>query len=207
MAYMPSAREISVKMNRLAGPVTGRWYDPTSGTYRMIAGSPWRTRGFGSSPAGQEQRRRRRLGARAEPAAGSIRGFGLQSMMSRGRGLFSIETGEARCMVANNARFPVPARMCVAPSMDAASPTVATGQPCRATTFAEWRTKAFPRTIWIVRVPLTAGHEKNPGLWISLRLDGGRFRFSGWPTRNGIYGLTVPQPLRVVGRSDLGIAQ
>jgi hypothetical protein len=80
-------------------------------------------------------------------------------------------------MVANNARFPVPARMCVAPSMDAASPTVATGQPCRATTFAEWRTKAFPRTIWIVRVPLTAGHEKNPGLWIFLRLDGGRFRF------------------------------
>jgi hypothetical protein len=148
MAYMPSAREISVNMSRLAGPVTGRWYDPTSGTYRMIAGSAWRTRGFCSSSAGQEQRRRRRLGARAEPAAGSIRGFGLQSMMSRGG--VSIETGEARCMVANNARFPVPARMCVAPSMDAASLTVATGQPCRATTFAEWRTKAFPRTIWIV---------------------------------------------------------
>jgi Putative collagen-binding domain of a collagenase len=52
MAYMPSAREISVNMSRLAGPATGRWYDPTSGTYRMIAGSPWRIRGFGSSPAG-----------------------------------------------------------------------------------------------------------------------------------------------------------
>jgi Protein of unknown function (DUF4038)/Putative collagen-binding domain of a collagenase len=40
MAYLPSARPITVDMSRLAGLVTARWYDPTSGTYSVVAGSP-----------------------------------------------------------------------------------------------------------------------------------------------------------------------
>jgi hypothetical protein len=40
IAYLPSARPITVDMSKLAGPVTARWYDPTSGTYSLVGGSP-----------------------------------------------------------------------------------------------------------------------------------------------------------------------
>src|SRR2546425_2101222 len=40
MAYVPSARALTVDMSRLSGPVTGRWYDPASGSFATILGSP-----------------------------------------------------------------------------------------------------------------------------------------------------------------------
>lgn len=44
MAYVPStgaaSRTITLKMARLSGPANARWYNPTDGTYRLIAGSP-----------------------------------------------------------------------------------------------------------------------------------------------------------------------
>jgi hypothetical protein len=41
MAYLPSVRRIAVAMSKLSGPVTARWYDPTSGKFRAIRGSPF----------------------------------------------------------------------------------------------------------------------------------------------------------------------
>ena len=40
MAYIPSARTLTIDMTRLAGTATARWYDPTNGTYRNVIGSP-----------------------------------------------------------------------------------------------------------------------------------------------------------------------
>jgi hypothetical protein len=40
MAYVPSARTITVDMSQLSGPATARWYDPAGGTFADIAGSP-----------------------------------------------------------------------------------------------------------------------------------------------------------------------
>ena len=41
MAYVPSSRTITVDMSTLGGPATARWYDPTSGTFTSIDGSPF----------------------------------------------------------------------------------------------------------------------------------------------------------------------
>src|SRR5262249_54260341 len=40
MAYLPTARTVTVDMTRLAGPANARWYDPTTGTFTPIGGSP-----------------------------------------------------------------------------------------------------------------------------------------------------------------------
>jgi hypothetical protein len=45
IAYLPTPRTITVDMTRLAGPATARWYDPTSGAYSAIAGSPFANSG------------------------------------------------------------------------------------------------------------------------------------------------------------------
>jgi hypothetical protein len=41
MAYVPSARTITVDMSQLSGLATARWYDPVVGTFTSIAGSPF----------------------------------------------------------------------------------------------------------------------------------------------------------------------
>jgi hypothetical protein len=41
MAYMPSARAITVDMTKLAGAAIARWYDPTNGTYQDASVSPF----------------------------------------------------------------------------------------------------------------------------------------------------------------------
>jgi hypothetical protein len=41
MAYMPSLRTITVAMSRMSGPVNARWYDPASGLFQTIGGSPF----------------------------------------------------------------------------------------------------------------------------------------------------------------------
>ena len=42
MAYLPTGGAVVVDMARMAGPrVRAQWYDPTSGTYRTIPGSPF----------------------------------------------------------------------------------------------------------------------------------------------------------------------
>jgi chitodextrinase len=40
MAYTPSVRAFTVNMAKLSGPVAARWFDPASGTFVNIAGSP-----------------------------------------------------------------------------------------------------------------------------------------------------------------------
>ncbi|HEY7374576.1 MAG TPA: DUF4038 domain-containing protein [Polyangia bacterium] len=45
MTYMPTARTLTVVMSKLAGPTTARWYDPTSGTFTAISGSPFANSG------------------------------------------------------------------------------------------------------------------------------------------------------------------
>ncbi len=41
MAYVPSARTVTVDMSQLSGSATARWYDPVVGTFTSITGSPF----------------------------------------------------------------------------------------------------------------------------------------------------------------------
>jgi hypothetical protein len=41
LAYMPTARTITVHMKNLRAPARARWFDPTNGTYRKIPGGPF----------------------------------------------------------------------------------------------------------------------------------------------------------------------
>jgi hypothetical protein len=41
LVYIPTARTITVDLAGLSGAITARWYDPTTGTYQPIAGSPF----------------------------------------------------------------------------------------------------------------------------------------------------------------------
>lgn len=61
LIYTPSVRELTVNVGQLAGPkVATRWYDPTSGAYAVIPGSPvsasgahiWRPRGHNARGSG-----------------------------------------------------------------------------------------------------------------------------------------------------------
>ena len=45
MAYVPSARTVTVVMSQLSGPATARWYDPVVGSFTSIAGSPFANTG------------------------------------------------------------------------------------------------------------------------------------------------------------------
>ena len=45
MAYVPSARIVTVVMSQLSGPATARWYDPVVGSFTNIAGSPFANTG------------------------------------------------------------------------------------------------------------------------------------------------------------------
>jgi len=40
IVYVPDRRTITIDMTKLAGPATAQWYDPASGKYRRIEGSP-----------------------------------------------------------------------------------------------------------------------------------------------------------------------
>jgi hypothetical protein len=45
MAYIPMARTFTVNMAKLSGSVTARWFDPTSGSYATVSGSPFANTG------------------------------------------------------------------------------------------------------------------------------------------------------------------
>jgi hypothetical protein len=45
VVYMPNARTITVDMRRLRGPAAAEWFDPTTGIYQVISGSPFRNSG------------------------------------------------------------------------------------------------------------------------------------------------------------------
>ena len=45
LAYMPTARTITVNMERLKGPANARWFDPTNGAYTTIPGGPFANSG------------------------------------------------------------------------------------------------------------------------------------------------------------------
>lgn len=46
MAYVPSARTVTVEMSQLSGPVTARWYNPVEGTFTHIHGAPFAPTGL-----------------------------------------------------------------------------------------------------------------------------------------------------------------
>ncbi|HWV98477.1 MAG TPA: DUF4038 domain-containing protein [Candidatus Acidoferrum sp.] len=41
IAYMPSLRPLKIDLSQLSGPVTARWYDPSTGRFSPIKGSPF----------------------------------------------------------------------------------------------------------------------------------------------------------------------
>lgn len=45
IVYAPTGGTIQVDMGRLRGPVTGIWFDPTSGQFKSVEGSPFRNEG------------------------------------------------------------------------------------------------------------------------------------------------------------------
>ena len=45
MVYIPTIRAITVDMSKLSGPTTASWYDPTSGEYVEVEGSPFANHG------------------------------------------------------------------------------------------------------------------------------------------------------------------
>ena len=45
MVYMPTIRTITLDMSKLTGTTTARWYDPTSGEYADVKGSPFANEG------------------------------------------------------------------------------------------------------------------------------------------------------------------
>lgn len=45
VAYLPDKRTITVDMTKLSGPATAQWYDPASGTFLPIPGSPMANQG------------------------------------------------------------------------------------------------------------------------------------------------------------------
>ena len=45
MAYLPDKRTVTVDMTKLSGPAVARWYDPASGRFQEIAGSPLTNQG------------------------------------------------------------------------------------------------------------------------------------------------------------------
>ena len=40
IAYVPDHRTITVDLSSFSGPAVARWYDPSDGAFRDIAGSP-----------------------------------------------------------------------------------------------------------------------------------------------------------------------
>jgi hypothetical protein len=54
VAYLPNGGAIQVAMDRLHGAVDASWFDPTSGQYRSVEGSPFENKGKrGFSPPGK----------------------------------------------------------------------------------------------------------------------------------------------------------
>jgi len=45
MVYLPTLQTITVDLSQLSGPVTAQWYDPSSGVYAAIPGSPFANSG------------------------------------------------------------------------------------------------------------------------------------------------------------------
>jgi hypothetical protein len=41
VVYMPTARTIAIDMARMRGPAAAEWFDPTTGTYQVISGTPF----------------------------------------------------------------------------------------------------------------------------------------------------------------------
>jgi hypothetical protein len=41
VSYLPAGGTVTVDMSRFAGPVQAQWYDPASGAYSAVAGSPF----------------------------------------------------------------------------------------------------------------------------------------------------------------------
>jgi hypothetical protein len=46
IAYMPTTRTITIDMSKLAGAAAARWYDPTTGEYITVGGSPFANAGM-----------------------------------------------------------------------------------------------------------------------------------------------------------------
>ena len=44
-AYLPSVRTITAELGQLAGPVKAQWFDPSSGQFKSVEGSPFKNEG------------------------------------------------------------------------------------------------------------------------------------------------------------------
>jgi hypothetical protein len=45
LSYLPTVRTITVNMSKFSGSVNAKWYDPTTGTYTIVSGSPFSNSG------------------------------------------------------------------------------------------------------------------------------------------------------------------
>ncbi len=45
LSYLPTVRTVTMDLGQLAGPVTAQWFDPTTGNYSTIGGSPFANSG------------------------------------------------------------------------------------------------------------------------------------------------------------------
>jgi hypothetical protein len=56
IVYMPTIRTITIDMSKLSGPSAARWYDPTTGQYIEVSGSPFTNSGTRQfTPAGKNR--------------------------------------------------------------------------------------------------------------------------------------------------------
>jgi hypothetical protein len=46
VAYLPTSRQVTIDMSKLATTATAQWFDPTNGTYAQISGSPFANTGL-----------------------------------------------------------------------------------------------------------------------------------------------------------------
>ena len=63
VAYMPTARTITVNLASLKAPANAKWFDPTNGVYTSIAGAAFANTGNTAPPAREQPRGRRATGS------------------------------------------------------------------------------------------------------------------------------------------------
>ena len=105
IAYMPTAREITVNMASLKAPANAKWFDPTNGTYTTIPGGPFANTGTRQfTPPGNKPRRRQRLG----PVTGCF--YPLARISPRGG---NEDSGKVTPHPAAHGRHPLPSERAV----------------------------------------------------------------------------------------------
>jgi len=56
IVYAPTVRPLTINMTRISGPATAHWFDPSSGVYSAVSGSPFSNTGSQTfTPPGKNQ--------------------------------------------------------------------------------------------------------------------------------------------------------